>query len=54
LKEALCIAAEHDHRSIAHMIAMMIREHCDRVGISIKNQQPQLVPETVKTEPRKR
>jgi hypothetical protein len=54
LKEALCTAAEQDHRSIANMVAVMIREHCDRVGISIQNQQPQLVPEAVKTKPRKR
>ena len=54
LKEALCAAAEHDHRSIANMIAVMIRAQCDRVGIPIQAMQPQLAPEVVKTKPRKR
>ena len=38
LKEALRIAAERDHRSIANMIEVMIREHCGRVGITIQEQ----------------
>lgn len=54
LKEALCAAAENDHRSIANMIAVMIRAHCDRVGIPIQAMQPQFVPEAVKTKPRQR
>lgn len=54
LKEALCTAAEHDHRSISNMIAVMIREHCDRVGIPIQAMQPQLAAEAVKTKPRQR
>ena len=40
LKEALRIAAERDHRSIANMIEVMIRDHCGRNGISIQEQQP--------------
>ena len=35
LKEALCTAADRDHRSIANMVAVMIREHCARVGVTI-------------------
>jgi hypothetical protein len=40
LKEALRIAAERDHRSIANMIEVMIRDHCGRNGISIPEQRP--------------
>ena len=39
IKEAARIAAEKDHRSIANMIELLIREHCERVGISIPEQQ---------------
>lgn len=39
LKEALRIAAEREHRSIANMIEVMIREHCGRNGITIQEQQ---------------
>ena len=35
LKEALRTASESDHRSIANMIEVMIREYCGRVGIAI-------------------
>jgi len=38
LKEALRIAAERDHRSIANMIEVMIRDHCGRNGITIPEQ----------------
>ena len=40
LKEALRVAAERDHRSIANMIEVMIRDHCGRNGITIQEQQP--------------
>ena len=39
LKEALRVAAMQDHRSIANMVEMMIREHCETKGISIPDQQ---------------
>ena len=39
LKEALRVAAERDHRSIANMIEVMIRDHCGRSGITIQEQQ---------------
>lgn len=35
LKEGLRAAAELEHRSIANMIEMMIRDHCARTGIAI-------------------
>ena len=38
IKEALCTAADRDHRSIANMVAVMIREHCARVGVDIPKQ----------------
>ena len=39
IKEALCTAADRDQRSIANMVAVMIREHCARVGIPIQDKQ---------------
>jgi hypothetical protein len=39
LKEALRIASIKDHRSIANMVEIMIREHCSKNGISIPDQQ---------------
>lgn len=38
LKEAVRIAAKNDHRSIANMVEILIREHCARVGIAIPEQ----------------
>lgn len=53
IKEALCIAADRDHRSIANMVAVMIREHCARVGISVQDKQALPEPAAVKPKPRK-
>ena len=39
LKEALRIAAAQDHRSIANLVEVMIRRHCEEQGISIPEQQ---------------
>jgi len=39
LKEALRTAAHLEHRSISNMIEVLIKEHCERVGISIPEQQ---------------
>lgn len=39
LKEALRIAALHDHRSIANLIEVLIRRHCAEHGITIPEQQ---------------
>ena len=38
LKEALRTAAEREHRSIANMVEVMIRDHCGREGIAIPEQ----------------
>ena len=35
LKEALRAAAEREHRSIANMVEVMIRDYCGRNGVSI-------------------
>ncbi|MGB4927055.1 MAG: hypothetical protein WBP25_11260 [Giesbergeria sp.] len=35
--EALRIAADRDHRSIANMVAVMIPEHCAHVGVPIQD-----------------
>ena len=40
LKEALCTAAEHEHRSIANMVEVMIRDYCGRTGVSIQVNAP--------------
>tara|TARA_R110002153_G_scaffold24980_1_gene79234 strand:- start:1989 stop:2186 length:198 start_codon:yes stop_codon:yes gene_type:complete len=39
LKEALRVAAIQEHRSVANMVEVMIREHCESKGISIPDQQ---------------
>ncbi|WP_372157404.1 hypothetical protein ACCP96_22215 [Xanthomonas campestris pv. fici] len=35
LKEALRIAADQEHRSIANMVEVLIREYCEQRGIAI-------------------
>ncbi len=42
LKEALRTAAQQEHRSIANMVEVMIRDHCQRTGIAIPEQQTHL------------
>ena len=39
LKEALRDAAARDHRSIANLLEVLIRRHCEERGISIPEQQ---------------
>jgi hypothetical protein len=39
LKEALREAALRDHRSIANMVEMLIRTHCETNGIAIPEQE---------------
>jgi hypothetical protein len=36
LKEALRVAAEAEHRSIANMVEVLIRDHCKQKGIVIQ------------------
>lgn len=35
VKKAVRTAAEREHRSIANMVEMLIRRHCDQAGITI-------------------
>ena len=39
LKEALRTAAENEHRSIANMVEVLIRDYCEKHGINIQNPQ---------------
>ena len=38
LKEAVRVAANLEHRSIANMVEFLIIKHCEERGISIPNQ----------------
>jgi hypothetical protein len=38
VKEAVREAADKEHRSVANMIEMLIRRHCDGAGIIIPEQ----------------
>ena len=38
LKEALQTAAKNDHRSIANMVEVLVKRHCELVGIPIPEQ----------------
>ena len=38
VKEAVREAADKEHRSVANMVEMLIRRHCDHAGISIPEQ----------------
>ncbi len=38
LKEAIRVAANREHRSVANMMEMLIRRHCMEAGISIPEQ----------------
>ena len=38
LKEAVRIAASLEHRSVANLVEVLIRQHCERVGVSIPDQ----------------
>ncbi len=48
LKEAVRLASVNEHRSIANMIAVMIRDYCGRVGVEIA--EPNVAPH--KSQPR--
>ena len=39
IKEAARVAAARDHRSIANLIEVLIRRHCEEQGIPIPEQQ---------------
>ena len=51
LKEGLRAAAVQEHRSIANMIAVMIRDYCGRNGVAIPEQSA-LLSEVGKPHPR--
>lgn len=38
VKEAVRVAAAREHRSVANMVEMLIRRHCDESGIAIDEQ----------------
>lgn len=39
IKEAIKVAANREHRSVANMIEMLIRNHCKQEDIAIPEQQ---------------
>jgi len=43
IKEAVREAATREHRSVANMVEVLIRRHCDQSGIIIP-EQPDLFP----------
>ncbi len=45
VKDAVREAAAREHRSVANMVEMLIRRHCDRSGITIP-EQSELFPGT--------
>ena len=54
LKEGLRAAADREHRSIANMIEVLIRDYCGRTGITIQGQQALALEAEPKPQPRKR
>jgi len=46
LKEALRIAANREHRSVANMVEWLVRKHCAKAGISIPEQTALSLEET--------
>jgi len=35
IKDAVRVAAAREHRSVANMVEVLIRRHCDQAGISV-------------------
>ena len=54
LKEALRTAADGEHRSIANMVEVMIRDYCGRVGVTIDDKQEPRAGRTARPKPRAR
>lgn len=46
IKEAVRIAAQRDHRSIANLLEVLIRQHCEANGISIPEQRALFVEDS--------
>jgi len=38
VKDAVKIAADRQHRSVANLVQLLIREHCKKAGITIPEQ----------------
>ena len=49
LKGAICTAAQLEHRSIANMVEVMIREYCGRHGVGTEQHDPKINKQTAKT-----
>ncbi len=49
LKEGLRTAADREHRSIANMIEVLIRDYCGRNGITIQEQRALLLEDDHKS-----
>jgi hypothetical protein len=45
IKDAVREAAAKEHRSVANMVEVLIRRHCDQIGITI-TEQSDLFPRT--------
>ena len=45
IKDAVRVAAAQEHRSVANMVEVLIRRHCEQTGISI-TEQSDLFPRT--------
>ena len=38
LKQAVQVAAQREHRSVANMVEFLIRQHCEKEGIPVHDQ----------------
>lgn len=54
LKEGLRAAADREHRSIANMIEILIRDYCGRNGITIQEHQELRLADAPKPRSRKK
>ena len=54
VKEAVRTAADNEHRSIANMVEVMIRDYCGRVGVPIQDERAPRLGGESKPKPRKR
>ena len=46
IKEAIREAANREHRSIANMVEILIRQHCEKVGITVPEQHSLFLEDT--------
>lgn len=45
IKEGLSIMAEQEHRSLANMVEVMIRDYCRQHNVNVPEQQTRFTPE---------